>query len=90
MTWSEINTLMKYDYYVSQDSWEQSRLVAYMIAQVNSRKRLKFDDIMKFPWEEANEIHDTTITKEDIERLKMKAQKYLENKKDFSENSAKN
>lgn len=35
-----------------KDDWEQSRLIAYLIAQVNSKKRLSPENIIKFPWEE--------------------------------------
>lgn len=72
----EARALMKYDYYSSKDSWEQSRLVAYVMAQVNSTKRLKPTDILQFEWDkqnnEANKISD-----EDIARLQNKAKDYL-------------
>ena len=34
-----------------KDDWEQARLIAYMVAQVNSRKKLRPTDIIKFGWE---------------------------------------
>jgi hypothetical protein len=75
----EINAILKYGYYSEQDGWEQARLNAYMTAQVNSKKRLKFDDICKFYWEEEEEKekHTKTISEEDIKRLRNKAQNYL-------------
>ena len=33
-----------------RNSWEQARMVAYVIAQCNSTKKLKHTDIMKFTW----------------------------------------
>ncbi|WP_455094410.1 hypothetical protein [Prevotella koreensis] len=76
----EISTLMKYSHYSHKDSWEQARLNAFMIAQVNSRKKLNYQDIMKFYWETETEDkeEETRITKEDIQRLNNKAQEYLE------------
>lgn len=76
----EIQALMKYEYYSHKDDWEQARLIAFMTAQVNSRKRLSYEDITKFYWETETdtEEQETSITKEDIERLKNKAQEYLE------------
>lgn len=73
---------MKYQYYSYKDGWEQARLIAYMVAQVNSKRTLKMDDILSFPWEkdEAEPEHITSITKEEIEQLKAEAQKYLRNK----------
>lgn len=57
-----------------KDSWEQARLVAYMIAQTNSTKQLKQSDIMEFSWDESESV--TNIKNEDIERLSSKAKQY--------------
>ena len=74
----EIRALLKYDHYSHKDDWEMSRLIAYVIAQVNSKKKLKFQDIAKFYWEdEEQDEHDTSISKEDIERLKKRAEAYI-------------
>lgn len=71
----EIEVLFKHLYLINRESWEQTRLNAYIIAQVNSKKRLKLDDIIKFPWENTSK-HITSISNEDIERLKNKAKEY--------------
>ena len=42
---------MKYNYYAHKDSWEQTRLLAYITAQVNSTKKIKLSDILDFYWE---------------------------------------
>lgn len=34
-----------------RSAWEQSRLVAYVIAQVNSRKQMRPSDIVPLPWD---------------------------------------
>lgn len=81
MQWYEINAALKYAYYGIKDSWEQSRLVAYVIAQTNSRKKLKFEDITKFYWEGKENVEDTKITKTDIERLNKMAQAYINKNK---------
>lgn len=58
----------------NKDSWEQARMIAYIMAQVNSTKRLKPTDIIKFGWENENQDETTTpnkpLTKEDVERIK--------------------
>lgn len=75
----EAKALLDFEYYSHKDGWEQARMIAWMIAQVNSKKQLHTDDITKFYWEKGETIeHDTKITKEDVERLKNKAQEYLE------------
>ncbi len=80
MTSYELSALMKYNYYKVKDVWESARLVAYMTAQVNSKKKLKFTDILEFSWDEKDK--DSEITRQDVERLKEKAQEYLRNIKD--------
>ena len=75
----EAKALLKYSDYSSRDSWEQSRLVAYLIAQTNSTKKMKPSDIIKFSWD--NEYNgDTSISNEEIERLKAKAAAYQADK----------
>ena len=67
---------MNYEYYAHKDSWEQTRLLAYIMAQVNSRKTLKQSDILDFYWEK-KEVVDTSNSNSDLERLKKKAQQYI-------------
>lgn len=76
----EAQVAMKYSYYANKDVWEANRLTAYITAQVNSKRRLTLQDIVTFPWENKEES-DTSITKEDIERLQMKADYYLKQHK---------
>lgn len=76
MKWYEINGLMKYEYYKEKEDWEQARLIAYVIAQVNSKKKLKIEDIIPFYWE--NNQEKIASSKEEFERLKNKAKEYLE------------
>lgn len=64
---------MDYEFLSYKDSWEQARLISYLIAQTNTTKQLKLTDILKFHWEEEA---DTSISNEDVERLKQKAQQY--------------
>jgi len=73
----EVNSALKYSYYAQKDNWEQARLIAYIVAQSNSTRHLKMEDIVKFHWEEDGEQNDTKITKEDIELLKKQAEQYL-------------
>lgn len=79
--WYEINALMQYQYYSLKDNWEQARLIAFMIAQTNSKRKLKLQDIVPFVWDEDEENEDNKpITKSEIERLKARAQNYLYSK----------
>lgn len=65
---------MEYDYLAYKDGWEQSRLIAYMIAQTNSTKKLKLTDILKFQWDK--EEAETSISNADVDRLREQAKQY--------------
>ena len=58
--------------YADSTSWEQTRWLMYVIAQVNSRKQLKVTDILNFSWDQTQK--NITITDDDIKRLKEKAE----------------
>ena len=69
---------MRNAYKKSRDSWEQCRFISYVLAQINSTKKLKLTDILSFTWDkEEEDDKNTIITNEDIERLKNKAKQYL-------------
>ena len=36
----------------NKSEWEQTRFISYIIAQVNSTKKLKPTDLIKFDWDE--------------------------------------
>lgn len=71
----EIASLMQYSYYRNKDNWEQARLIAYLIAQTHSTKKLKVEDIIKFHWEKETP-KDTYISQEDIARLSAQAEAF--------------
>lgn len=71
----ELEPLISNIHKKNKESWEQTRLLAYITAQVNSTKKLKPSDIISFSWDEAS---DTTISNEDVERLKNKAKQYIQ------------
>lgn len=74
---------MKYSHYRHKDAYEIGRLISYITAQCNSRKRLRMKDIMEFPWEredynitEEQHIHNQ---QEDVKRLTEFARMMQEN-----------
>lgn len=73
----EVNAAVKYQWYSYKESWEQARLIGYITAQVNSKKRLKLEDVIKFPWDGKETEQEQTISKEDIERLNKLAKTYI-------------
>ena len=58
--------------------WERTRFNSYIIAQCNSKKKLKPTDIIKFDWDDS--IHKSTkkVSSEDVARLKEKMNKILQ------------
>ena len=71
-TW-EINDMIENIPYTDRALWETARVNAYVVAQVNSRKKLAQQDILKCKWEDmSNFMHDEHIiemSNEDIKRL---------------------
>jgi hypothetical protein len=67
--------------YLNTNEWEAARLTAYVTAQVNSRKKLSPQDIVKFAWEkEDKDVSTTEISNEDINRLKKKSETITQKK----------
>lgn len=73
----EIQPLINNIYKNNRENWERTRLLAYIIAQINSSKRLNPSDIISFNWDVDDTISNTTISNEDIKRLKEKAKQYI-------------
>ena len=68
----------------NRETWEQTRLLGFIIAQSNSTKTLKQTDILRFPWDE-EEKKDTCVTDECMKRLRVMAKEVesqLNTKKD--------
>ena len=77
MKWYEVEACIKGLENKNKASWEQRRFLAYIIAQVNSTKKLKPTDILSFTWDKEDDNKNTMITNEDIERLKNKANQII-------------
>ena len=73
----ELNNLIENIPYLDRNLWESSRLNSYVTAQVNSRKKISFQDICTFKWEEKEtEEEDIEISDDDIQRLKQLSKKW--------------
>jgi len=78
----ELNDLMENIPYLDRNLWESQRLNTYVVAQVNSRKKMELKDICNFKWEQEDkteEEHDVEINNDEIRRLKEIAKQW-ENK----------
>lgn len=56
--------------YSEREEWERTRFLAYMTAQMQSTKRLKPTDIIKFKWDTENKNGGEKTTKEQFEEYK--------------------
>lgn len=65
--------------YADYHTWEQTRLL--LSCHVDHKKVKKLTDIMKFPWDkEVTQTNNIEISKQDISRLGMLAEKLSQNK----------
>ena len=65
----------------NKNSWEQARMISYVVAQSNSTKPIKATDLIKFSWDNDDvEKGDTSVSSGEIERLKKKAEQYIKSK----------
>lgn len=73
----EYEVYMFYDNlkYTNRPDWEQTRLIMYILAQTNSKKKLNIEDIMSFPWEKDIEDNPNEVSKEDMNTLREKAKR---------------
>ena len=76
----EIEPLVSNIYRKNKESWEQTRFISFIMAQVNSTKKLKPTDILSFNWDEvpAEEKHSTAISNDDVKRLMEQADQYIQ------------
>lgn len=71
----EIRSIIKHKHLKYKESWEMTRFIAWITAQVNSTKHIELHKVLKFPWEKDTE-EKNSITKEEIEALEEKAKQY--------------
>nr|WP_320038853.1 hypothetical protein [uncultured Bacteroides sp.] len=73
----ELELILNSLQYKFKNSWEETRMLAYTTAQVNSSKKIKATDLMQFTWDEKIEEQIETITNEDKERIKQKSDEII-------------
>lgn len=74
MTLAEVRYLLEGYERRRRDAWEQTRILGYITAQVNSTKKLKQTDILSLPWDqEVIKKKVVSVPDSEIERLRNKA-----------------
>ena len=77
MNFYEIEALLDNLWMKNKESWEQTRVQAYITAQTQSTKKIDMNDMMSFPWEK--KVEKVEDTPEDIAMMRKKM-KVLEDK----------
>lgn len=77
MNFYEIEALLENLWMKNKESWEQTRVQAYITAQTQSTKKIDMNDMMSFPWEK--KVEKVEDTPEDIEMMR-KEMKEMESK----------
>ena len=77
----EIETLIENLWMKNKESWEQTRVQAYITAQTQSTKKIDMNDMMSFPWEKKVEKVEDTPEEIDMMRKEMKSMEDKLNKK---------
>lgn len=77
MNFYEIEALLDNLWMKNKESWEQTRVQAYITAQTQSTKKIDMNDMMSFPWEK--KVEKVEDTPEDIEMMR-KEMKEMEDK----------
>lgn len=72
MTFGEAAAFLRGMQRKERESWEQTRRIMHMIAQVNSTKDLDPEDVIRFVWD------GDDLTEEQKERMRMDEEKELE------------
>lgn len=75
----EVESILKYYQYHYKTTWEQTRLISYILAQVNTKKKLKSTDIIKFDWDNAinDNITKQQMSESDIQLFRNKAKQII-------------
>lgn len=75
----EVDAILENADYIDSFEWDRMRLSMYGTIAPMSNKNLKPTDLLTFPWDKetnASSSTDTSISNEDIIRLREKAKKY--------------
>lgn len=90
----EINNIVENIPYTDRSLWESQRLVTYAIAKANFKGIGGMTNFLPFPWDvkqtttkAKQKPTDTSISNEDIARLRDMAQKFIDEKKTNGESN---
>ena len=70
----------RYNEQLSQNNWEQTRMIVHSCIVPHSKHRLKPKELMPFPWDNKVKIKRDVATKEQIQEV-LKKYKLIEAKK---------
>lgn len=90
----EINNIVENIPYTDRNLWETQRFIGYAVAKANFKGIGGMTDFLPFPWEdkqtttkEKPKPADTSISNDDIARLRALAQKFIDEKNNHGESN---
>lgn len=76
----DLNDLVCGISYKGRQDWERTRTAAYLTMAPHCKK-LDIKKVLPFSWDKESEVKDTSISKNDIERLKILSKQFETNNK---------
>lgn len=77
---NKLKGFKKYNEQLSQNNWEQTRMIVHAAIVPHSKHKIKPQELMPFPWDSKNKVKKDVATKEHIEEV-LKRYKLTEPKK---------
>jgi len=77
---NKIRGFRNYNEQLSQNNWEQTRMIVHSSIVPHSKHRLKPRELMPFPWDKKNQVKKDLASKEHIQEV-LKRYKMFEPKK---------
>jgi hypothetical protein len=77
---NKLKGFKKYNEQLSQNNWEQTRMIVHAAIVPHSKHKIKPRELMPFPWDSKNKVKKDVASKEQIEEV-LKRYKLTEPKK---------
>ena len=74
MTWAEAAAFMRGLHLRERDEWERTRRLMWAAIMPHSKKKLDYQDVIKFTWDE-DYVDTTKVDEGELERIRERAKK---------------
>jgi hypothetical protein len=66
---NKLKGFKKYNEQVSQNNWEQTRMIVHAVLLPHSKQKIKPQELMPFPWDNKVKIKREVASKEHIQKV---------------------